>query len=115
MNEVDDYLAKVPSPQKEMLLKIRHTVTAQVPEARESISYGMPAFKLDGKYLVGYAAFKDHLSLFPGSRPVEVLKEELKDFKTSKGTIQFSADKPVGEELLTRIISICLEVAQNTR
>ena len=68
----------------------------------------MPVFKVNGKYILGIAAFKDHMSLFPGSEPVEGLKEKLKEFKTSKGTIQFTADKPIPETIVKEIVDLCL-------
>ena len=64
----------------------------------------MPGFKYNGKYLVAFSIFKDHLSLFPTSGPIESLKDKLADFKTSKGGIQFTPQKPIPESLIKEIL-----------
>jgi len=106
MNEVDVYLAKVSSLQKEELERIRLLIRTYVPEATEGISYAMPGFKYKGKYLITYAAFKDHMSVFPGAAPSERLKDKLKNYKTSKGTVQFTLEKPLPDELLKEMLNI---------
>lgn len=106
MSAVDEYLKVVAEPQKAQLERVRKIVRQLVPEAEEVISYGMPGFTYKNKYLMGYAAFKDHLSLFPTSAPVEALKAKLKDFKLSKGTIQFTVAKPVPETLIQELVKI---------
>src|SRR5713101_1168586 len=86
---VDDYLARASEPARRMLKKMRATIRSVVSrEASEVISYRMPAFKHDG-VLVWYAAFANHVSLFPASAVVDAFKDELSQFNTSKGTIQF--------------------------
>ena len=67
----------------------------------------MPGFKYKGKYLLSFAAFKGHLSLFPGAEPVENLREELQPYRRSKGTIQFTVEQPLPEPLLRHIITLC--------
>ena len=104
MNDVDTYLATVPEPQKTELERIRDIVRAAVPDAEESISYMMPAFKYKKKPLLYYAAFKHHMSIFPTSGPTEVLKTKLTDYKVSKGTIQFTLEKPLPSILLKEIL-----------
>src|SRR5512135_499397 len=90
---VDEYLAGVPEPARSTLEKIRATIRSAVPpEATETISYQMPAFK-HKKVLVWYAAFSNHCSLFPTSSVIETFRNELKGYSISKGTIQFPADK----------------------
>lgn len=108
MTPIDTYLKNVPSDQKAELERIRTVVKKIVPEVEEVISYGMPVFKYKGKYLIGMSQFKDHLSIFPGSGPVESLAEELAGFKTSKGTVQFTIEKPIPETLLITVIQDCL-------
>jgi uncharacterized protein YdhG (YjbR/CyaY superfamily) len=102
---VDEYLSNVPEPHKSTLEKIRAMVRAAAPaEATEAISYGMPAFKYKGA-LVGFAAFKNHCSFFPmNSALVVKFKEDLKNYKTSKGTIQFPADKPLPATLVKKMV-----------
>jgi uncharacterized protein YdhG (YjbR/CyaY superfamily) len=101
---VDEYLAGLPRAESAELKRIRRLVKRWVPDAVESISYMMPAFKYKKKPLVYYAAFKKHLSLFPTPGPAEVLKAQLAQYQTSKGTIQFTVDKPLPEALLREII-----------
>lgn len=104
MPVVDDYLKSVDSPQKEVLQHIREIIKATVPEAEEVISYGMPGFRYKDRYLVTFAAFKGHMSIFPGSSPVAELEDKLKGFAKAKGTIQFTIDNPLPDELVKEIV-----------
>ena len=104
MNVVDQYLAAIDPPERAELERIRQIVRRVAPEAEEGIGYGMPVFKYHGQYLIGFAAFNDHLSLFPAAGPIEDLKAELADFRLSKGTIQFTLAKPVPEPLIERLV-----------
>ncbi len=108
MSVIDDYLAPLDDPQKAELERVRGFITRIVPDAKEVLTYGMPGFKYRGKYLISFAAFKDHLSVFPGSGPIEELKDELKTYTTSKGTIQFTLEHRLSDELLTKIITACV-------
>jgi uncharacterized protein YdhG (YjbR/CyaY superfamily) len=105
MEEVEKYLLGIPPEQRAALEHIRDIAKELAPDATEGISYGMPGFKLNGKYLLGYAAFSDHLSLFPTSTPIEAFKDRLADYKLSKGTIQFTLENPIPDDLLKAIIS----------
>ncbi len=109
---VDEYLANVPEPARSTLKRIRAVIRSVVPaETTEVISYGMPMFKYNGM-LVGYAAFKNHCSLFPtGSGVIKKFEKELKGFATSKGTIQFPSDKPLPDAVLKKIVKT--RVAEN--
>src|ERR1700691_6234603 len=91
---VDEYLAAVPEPAQSTLKHLREVIRSVVPaEATEVISYGIPMFKYNGM-LVGYAAFKNHCSLFPtGSSVLDQFEKELRGYRTSKGTIQFPPDR----------------------
>ena len=101
---VDEYLARVPEPARGTLSKIRATIRAAVPaEASEVISHGMPVFKWKG-VLVYYAAFSDHCSLFPTAAVIEAFKKELQGYITSKGTIQFSAEKGLPAGLVRKMV-----------
>jgi uncharacterized protein YdhG (YjbR/CyaY superfamily) len=106
LNEVDEYLARVPEPARSTLTKIRATIRSAVPpEATEGLSYGMPAFKYKGP-LLGYAAFPKHCGLYPMSVAVmDALKNELKSFDTSKGTIRFPVDKPPPAALVKKLVN----------
>ena len=101
---VDEYLAGVPEPARSTLNKMRAAIRSTVPpEATETISYGMPAFKHKG-VLVWFAAFSNHCSLFPTAAVIEAFKNELKSFSTSKGTIHFPTDKPLPTALVKKLV-----------
>ncbi|MDO8942165.1 MAG: DUF1801 domain-containing protein [Desulfobacterales bacterium] len=108
--DIDEYLAGVPEPARSTLNKIRAMVrSAAPPEATEAISYGMPAFKYKGA-LVAFAAFKNHCSLFPMSGSVLAeFQEELKDYRTSRGTLQFPLDKPLPAALVKKLVKARVE------
>jgi len=108
MSVVDEYLEKVPVPARTELTRIRNLIKAYVPDAEEVITYGMPGFKYKGKYLIAYAAFKNHMSLFPGAKPVGVLKDALKDHVTGKGTIQFTIDWPLSDTVIQDIVHLSM-------
>lgn len=110
MSAVDEYLKKVGQPQKAELERIRKIVKKTVPDAEEVISYGMPGFKYKNKYLLGYCAFKEHLSIFPTSRPIEALESKLTGYRLSKGTIQFTLQKPIPEPVIKELINIRVAV-----
>ena len=111
---VDEYLAGVPEPGRSTLNKIRAVIRAAAPpEATEVISYRIPMFKYKGM-LMGFAAFSNHCSLFPGSlSAMKALKNEFKDFETSKGTIRFPVDKPPSDALVKKLVKARL--AENER
>ena len=103
--EVEAYLARVPEPARTTLEKMRALIRAAAPkDATEAISYGIPSFQYKGA-LVWYAAFKKHCSFFPMDHSLEdEFAEDLKKYKTSKGTIQFPVDEPLSKKLVTRIV-----------
>jgi uncharacterized protein YdhG (YjbR/CyaY superfamily) len=102
---VDQYLAGIPEPAQSTLKHIRAVIRSVVPkETTEVISYRIPMFKYNGM-LVGYAAFKNHCSLFPtGSGVLDQFEKELRGYRTSKGTIQFPSDKPLPDTLVKKIV-----------
>jgi len=111
---VDEYLAGVPEPARSTLIKVRAAIRSAMPaEATEAISYQMPAFKYKGRPLLWFAAFSNHCSLFPTASVIEAIKNELKGFSISKGTIQFPVDRPLSAALLKKIVK--LRIAQNER
>jgi uncharacterized protein YdhG (YjbR/CyaY superfamily) len=109
---VDEYLAKVPEPARSTLKEVRATIRSVVPrETTEVISYGIPMFKYKG-LLIGYAAFRDHCSLFPmGSSLIKKYADDLKGYSISKGTIRFPVDKTLPAGLLKKFAKA--RVAQN--
>lgn len=106
MSVVDTYLSELPTGQRKELERIRAIVRKYYPEAREAISYGMPAFKYQGKYLIAYWGFNGHLSVFPGARAVEVLQAKLSKYVTSKGTVQFTLQNPLPEPLIAEMLQL---------
>jgi uncharacterized protein YdhG (YjbR/CyaY superfamily) len=101
---VDEYFARVPEPSRSVLMKLRAAIRSVLPrDATEIISYQIPAFARDG-VIVWYAAFADHVSLFPRGSVLAKFKDELGGFKTSKGTVQFPLDKPLPVALIKRIV-----------
>jgi uncharacterized protein YdhG (YjbR/CyaY superfamily) len=100
--DMDEYIQRSPKDMQNILRKIRATIRKAAPNAEEAISYQMPAFKLGGN-LVYFAAFSDHISFFPTSSGVAKFKKELVKYKTSKGTIKFSLDKPIPYGLISKI------------
>lgn len=104
---IDEYIASQTDEAKMMLQKIREIVVEISPNAEEVISYNMPAFKLCGRVLIYFAGFKNHCSLFPANAGlIEKMEPELKNYKTSKGTIQFELDKPLPISLIKKIVKI---------
>lgn len=102
---VEDYFASLTEDQRKALQKLREQIRAASPEATEAVYYSMPSFRYRGKALVAYAAFKDHLSLFPlGASVLDALGDELKDFRTSKGTLQFTIEKPMPAALVKKLV-----------
>lgn len=101
---VDEYFAGVPEPARGALSKMREAIRSAVPpDATETISYAIPAFKRK-EMLVWYAAFSDHCSLFPTGSVIEAFKDELKGFSTSKGTVHFPLDKPLPIALIKKMV-----------
>ena len=107
---VDDYLAALPAEARATLEKIRKTIKAVAPKATEVISYQIPMYKHHGM-VVGFAAFKDHCSLFPGTKALATYKDELKAYKTSKGTIRFPIGKPLPVALVKKLVKT--RIAEN--
>ena len=102
--DVEEYLARVPETARGTLDKMRAAIRSAVPpEATETISYGIPAFK-HKKVLAWFAAFANHCSLFPTASVIEAAKNDLKGFSTSKGTIQFPINKPLPTALIKKLV-----------
>ena len=100
---IDEYIAGFPREVQEILEGIRKTIRAAAPDAEEKISYQMPTFTLKGN-LVYFAAFKNHIGLYPAPRGAVEFKEELSAYEGGKGTVKFPLDKPIPFDLITRIV-----------
>ena len=112
---MDEYLARVPEPACSTLNKIRAAIRAAAPrEATETISYGIPAFKHKG-VLAWFAAFSDHCSLFPTAAVIEMFKNELKGYSTSKGTIHFPTNKPLPTALVKKMVKARVAQIENKK
>ena len=106
----DDYLAAVSDEKRAALETLRKSIRAAAPEAEECISYGLPAFRLNGKLLVAYGAAANHCAFYPGS-VVQTIKDELENYDTSKGTIRFPAERPLPLALVRKLVR--LRIAKN--
>ena len=113
---VEEYLAKIPEPQRTTLKKVRAVIQSVLPaEATEVISYRIPCVKYKGM-LVGYGAFPDHCSLFGmSSTLLGPLKEGLKNYSTSKGTIRFAVDKPLPATLIKKLVKSAIAAKETTK
>lgn len=100
----DDYLASVSADKRAALERLRKNIKTAVPDAEECISYGVPAFRLNGKFLVAYAATKNHCAFYPGA-VIQRLRE-IESYDTSKGTIRFSPDKPLPAALVRKLVKL---------
>ena len=110
--EIDQYLDALEEPKRGTLARLRETILQVLPEADQGISYGVPAFKVRGKTIAGFAAFKNHLSYLPHSGSVfPQLQDELKDYKLSSGALRFGIDEPLSVPLVERLIAVRLQQA----
>jgi uncharacterized protein YdhG (YjbR/CyaY superfamily) len=109
---VDEYLSGVGEDKRVVLEQLRKVITAAAPKAEECISYQLPAFRLDGKLLVAFGAAAHHCAFYPMSGScVEAHKGDLKDYKTSKGTIRFQAEQPLPAALVRKLVKA--RIAEN--
>jgi uncharacterized protein YdhG (YjbR/CyaY superfamily) len=108
---IDEYIADFPVEVQKIMEEIRTAIKKVAPTAEESISYAIPAFKLNGVYLVYFAGFKNHIGFYPAPVGMEAFKEEFSTYKTGKGSVQFPLNKPMPFDLITRIVEFRLEQA----
>ena len=105
---IDEYLAGVPDNQRAALQRLREQIHAAAPEAVEAISYGLPAFRLGGRFFAGFGSTKDHCSFYVGKAPLEAHTDELAGYRRWKGTINFPPDRPLPPELVTKLVQFRL-------
>lgn len=104
---IDDYLDGLPPPQKAAFQRVRDVVVGAEPEVEEGTSYGMPAFLYAGHPLLGFRAAKKHLSVFPFSpAAIDAVKDRLDGFDLAKGTIRFSPERPVPDDVLVDLVRL---------
>jgi uncharacterized protein YdhG (YjbR/CyaY superfamily) len=101
---IDEYIAGFPREVQKILKKIRATIRKAAPAAAEKISYQIPTFTLNGKYLIYFAAWKKHVALYPAPRGHEKFKDELAAYEGGKGTVKFPLDRPIPFGLISRIV-----------
>lgn len=103
---IDEYLADVPDDKRVALERLREQIRAAAPDATEAIAYGMPAFKLDGRWFVGFGATKEHCSFYAGKAPTEAYAAALTGYRLWKGTINFRADEPLPADLVAKLVQL---------
>ena len=108
---IDEYLAALSDDKRAALEKLRRTIRAAAPKAEECISYMLPAFRLNGRFLVAFGAAVNHCAFYPGGSPVAAHRKELKDYDTSKGTVRFQAANPLPATLVRKMVKA--RVAEN--
>lgn len=101
---IDEYIAAFPSDVQDILQKVRSTIKEAAPDAEETISYKIPTFTLKGKYLIYFAGYKKHISLYPAPIGVLEFRAELAPYGSGKGTAKFPLEKPIPFDLISRIV-----------
>lgn len=114
--QVTAHIAKIPEPQKSTLVQLRKIIQEIIPNAEEVISYGFPGYRLNGKVICGFDAFKNHCSFSPhSSLVIPELEKELANYKTSKGALQFPINKPLPKALVRKLIATRLRILGETK
>lgn len=108
-DSVDEYIAGFPPETQTMLQELRALVKSLAPEATETISYAIPTFDLNGRHLVHFAGFARHIGFYPVPSALEAFKEELKPYKTGKGSAQFPLGQPLPIDLIRRIVAFRID------
>lgn len=102
---IDDYIALFPSNVQKLLTQMRLLISKVTPEAAETINYGIPTFKLNGRNLVHFGAFKKHIGFYPGSDAMEHFDKDLAKYKRAKGSVQFPFEEKIPVELVKKIVT----------
>lgn len=105
---IDEYIADFPENVQPHLEKVRAAIRKAAPDAEEAIKYSMPTFVLNGN-LIHFAGWTSHVGLYPGSKPIEMFKDELAKYEISKGTVRFPLDKPIPLALIGKITKYCVQ------
>jgi uncharacterized protein YdhG (YjbR/CyaY superfamily) len=105
---IDEYIADFPPHVQPHLEKVRAAIRKAAPDAEEAIKYRIPTFVLNGN-LIHFAGWNNHIGIYPGSKPVEVFKDELAKYEVSKGTVRFPLDKPIPYGLIGKITKFCVK------
>jgi uncharacterized protein YdhG (YjbR/CyaY superfamily) len=110
---VDEYIATFPEATQKLLQAVRATIQAAAPEAREKISYQIGAFELNGKNLIGFAGWKNHILIYPIPSGTKAFNKEVSKYADGKGTLKFPLDEPLPLKLISRIVKF--RVAENLK
>src|SRR5687767_4773347 len=111
INSIDEYIDTFPEDMQTILKQVRKTIKAAAPEAGERISYGIPTFTLNDKYLIYFAGWKHHISIYPIPIGDDAFNQEIAPYVSGKGTLKFPTDKPMPLKLITKIVK--LKVAES--
>ena len=106
---VDDYISSFPEDVQAVLEQVRRTIHRAVPGAGETISYQIPTITLDGRYLVYFAGWKQHISLYPLPDMDEVLEQEIAPYKAGKGTVRFPLGDPIPHDLIKKLVALLVQ------
>lgn len=112
-NSIDEYISTFPEDVQKILQELRKTIKAAAPDAGETISYGIPTFTLNGKYLIYFGGWKNHISIYPIPTGTEAFNKQVSKYVEGKGTLKFPIDKPLPMKLITKIVK--LRVAENLK
>ena len=110
---IDEYIGTFPEDLEKILEELRGTIKSAAPEAEETISYNIPTFKMNGRYLIYFAGWKNHISLYPIPVGSEAFNKQIAKYAEGKGTLKFPIDKPLPLKLITKIVK--LKVAENRK
>jgi uncharacterized protein YdhG (YjbR/CyaY superfamily) len=108
-NPIDEYITGFPLETQKVLEEVRALIKSVAPEATETISYAIPTFDLNGRHLVHFAGFAKHIGLYPTPSGVEAFKDELKPYKSAKGSVQFPLGRPLPVDLIRGIVEFRVE------
>ena len=106
---IDQYIGTFPEDMQKILEELRATIKAAAPEAEETISYNIPTFKMNGRYLIYFAGWKNHISLYPIPVGSEAFNKQVAKYAEGKGTLKFPLDKPLPLKLITKIVKLKLD------
>jgi uncharacterized protein YdhG (YjbR/CyaY superfamily) len=113
--EIDGYLGSLDEPKRATLQRLRESILKAIPDAEQGLSYGMPAFRIGGTVVAGFAAFKNHLSYLPHSGSVlDQLTDDLAGYTMTKGSLHFPVDEPLPDALVAKLVAVRLAHARGS-
>ena len=107
--DIDEYIADFPPEVVALLEQVRETIRAAAPGAEEAISYGIPTFKLNGRYLIYFAGYKQHIAVYPVPTGDAAFNEEAASYQTGKGTLRFPLGKPIPYDFITTAVTFAIQ------